>query len=160
MLTVGATLPDATFGSPTADGPSQTTTADVFAGKKAVLFAVPGAFTPTCHQNHMPGFVKNLDALKAKGVDVVACVAVNDVFVAGEWAKASGAMGKITILADGAAEFTKAVGMDIDLSGFGMGVRSKRYAAIVEDRVVKAVMVEESPANADASSADAVLAAL
>ncbi len=160
MLKPGDKLPDATFLTPGADGPEEVTTTDLFAGKKAVLFAVPGAFTPTCHANHLPGYLANLDAFKAKGVETIACVAVNDIFVVQAWGAATGATGKITLLADGSALFTKAAGMALDLTERGLGVRSKRYAAVIEDGEVKAVMVEETPATADASGADAVLGAL
>ncbi|MBH0238170.1 peroxiredoxin [Methylobrevis albus] len=156
-IAVGDTLPDAKFKISTADGPAEVTTADVFAGKKVVLFAVPGAFTPTCHMNHLPGFLENADAFKAKGVDTIACVAVNDVFVMKAWAAATGADGKITFLADGSADFAKATGLDIDLSGGGLGLRSKRYAMIVDDGVVTSLDIEEAPGKATVSGAAAVL---
>lgn len=160
MIQVGDKLPDATFLVPTDDGPQERTTQDLFGGKKAVLFAVPGAYTPTCHQNHMPGYVKNLDALKAKGVDLVACVAVNDIFVLDHWAKDTGAYGKIEMLADGSAAFTKKIGLEIDLTERGLGVRSHRYAMILEDGVVKHLGVEDGPPAVDVSSAEAILAKL
>lgn len=160
MIETGAALPDATFFTPSADGPSETTTAALFTGKKAVLFGVPGAFTPTCDQNHLPGFVAEHAALAEKGVDLVACVAVNDIFVVTAWAQSAKVGDAVTMLADGSALFTTAIGMDLDLTERGLGIRSKRYAMIVEDRVVRAVMVEDSPANHDRSSAASVLAAL
>ena len=160
MIKVGDRLPDANFMTPGADGPAALASADVFSGKKVVLFAVPGAFTPTCHNNHLPGFVEKGDALKAKGVDTIACVAVNDIFVVDAWAKQSGVGDAVTMLADGSALFTKAIGMDLDLTERGLGIRSKRYAMIVEDGVVKELMIEESPGQAIESGADAVLAKL
>lgn len=156
-IAVGDTLPDAKFKISTADGPAELTTADVFAGKKVVLFAVPGAFTPTCHMNHLPGFLENADAFKAKGIDTIACVSVNDVFVMKAWAAATGAEGKITFLADGSADFAKAIGLDLDLSGGGLGIRSKRYAMIVDDGVVTSLDIEEAPGKATVSGAAAVL---
>jgi peroxiredoxin len=117
------------------------------------LFAVPGAYTPTCHGQHMPGFVARYDELKSKGFDTVACTAVNDIFVLGNWAKDSKADGKILMLADGSAEFARKIGLDIDLSARGLGVRSKRYSMIVEDGVVKAINVEDAPPGHDKSSA-------
>ena len=136
------------------------TTAEIFGGKKVVLFAVPGAFTPTCHLKHLPGFIDNADAFKKKGVDTVACVAVNDPFVLDAWAKASGGKGKVLFLSDGNGEFTKKIGLDFDGSGIGLGTRSKRYAMLVEDGVVKALNIEDSPGVADASTAEKLLAAM
>ncbi|ODN66587.1 putative peroxiredoxin [Methylobrevis pamukkalensis] len=146
-IAVGDTLPDVTFMVPGADGPVKKTTAEIFGGRKVVLFAVPGAFTPTCHMNHLPGFVDNVDAILAKGVDSVACTAVNDVFVMGAWAKATGAEGKIEMLADGSGVFASALGLDLDLSSRGLGLRSQRYAMIVDDGIVKSLDVEERPAR-------------
>ncbi len=130
---------------------------EVFKGKKVVLFAVPGAFTPTCHKNHLPGFVQNAAAIKAKGVDSIAVTAVNDGFVMDAWKKASNAEGKIEFLADGNGEFAKAIDMTLDGSGNGLGLRSKRYSMLVEDGVVKKLNVEEAPGKAETSSADALL---
>lgn len=152
-VSVGDKLPDATFTEMTADGPANVTTGDLFGGRKVVLFAVPGAFTPTCHMNHLPGFLEHLDTIKGKGVDEVAVVAVNDVFVMGEWAKSTKGEGKIRYLADGGAGFTKAVGLDMDLSGAGLGLRSKRYSMIVEDGVVKSLNIEDNPGQAEISAA-------
>ena len=149
----GDRLPDAKFTVMGADGPTAKTINDVFSGKKVALFAVPGAYTPTCHKNHMPGFVDRVDEFKAKGIDTVACTAVNDIFVLTNWANDSGAAGKIEMLADGSGDFAKAIGLDIDLSGFGLGLRSKRYAMLVDDGVVKALNVDDSPPVADKSSA-------
>ena len=150
----GDKLPDAKFMVMTAEGPKPTTTAEVFAGKKVALFAVPGAYTPTCHKSHMPGFVSRVDELKAKGIDTIACTAVNDVFVLHEWAKDTGADGRIAMLADGSAEFARALGLEIDLTGFGLGVRSKRYAMLVDDGVVKVLNVEDAPPHHGVSSAE------
>jgi peroxiredoxin len=159
-ISVGDKMPEATFNVMTAEGPGQMTSAELFDGRKVAIFAVPGAFTPTCHMKHLPGFVSNADALKAKGVDTIACVSVNDVFVMDAWAEHSGAKDKITFLADGSANFTKAIGMELDASGFGMGIRSKRYAMLVDDGVVKVINEEEAPGTAEISSAEEILKAL
>jgi glutaredoxin/glutathione-dependent peroxiredoxin len=156
-IAVGEKLPEATFKEKTADGPVEVTTRGLFAGKKVVLFAVPGAFTPTCTLNHLPGYIENRDALLARGVDDIAVVAVNDWHVMGAWATQSNALGKIHFLADFDASFTKAMGLDIDLSGGGLGVRSKRYSMLVEDGVVKSLNIEESPGQATVSGAAAML---
>ena len=156
-IAVGSTIPQAKFKEKTADGPVEITTDELFKGKRVVLFAVPGAFTPTCTLNHLPGYLDNNDALRAKGVDEIAVVAVNDWHVMGAWAQASGGMGKIHFLADWDAAFTKALGLDIDLSGGGLGVRSKRYSMLVEDGVVKALNIEENPGQATVSSAESML---
>lgn len=155
-LNIGDTLPTATFRTMTADGVKELTTADVFGGKKVVLFAVPGAFTPTCHKTHLPGYVKNYDAITGQGVDTIACVAVNDVFVLDAWAEQSGAKGKVLMLADGNGDFTKAADMVLDGSGFGLGLRSKRYAAVVENGVVKEINVEENAGQVSVSGAETV----
>lgn len=153
-IKVGDRLPETTFRTMGADGtPKETKTDEVFAGKKVALFAVPGAYTPTCHKQHMAGFVQNYEQLKGKGFDVVACTSINDIFVLTNWAKDSGAAGKILMLADGSAEFAKKIGMDIDLFARGLGTRSKRYSMIVEDGVVKSFNVEDAPPNHDKSSA-------
>jgi peroxiredoxin len=152
-IKVGDSIPPGKFTVMGADGPAERTTADVFNGKKVALFAVPGAYTPTCHKNHMPGFVDRIDELKAKGIDTIACTAVNDVFVLDNWSKDTGASGRIDMLADGSGDFAKALGLDIDLSAFGLGVRSKRYAMLVDNGVVKVLNVEDSPPLAEKSSA-------
>lgn len=159
-IKVGDKLPNATFVVMTSDGPSPKTTAEVFGGKKVALFAVPGAFTPTCQQQHMPGFVARVDELKSKGVDTIACTAVNDVFVMAQFAKDTGAEGKILMLADGNAEFAKKLGLEVDLSGFGLGLRSKRYAMLVDDGVVKVLNVEDTPPDHDVSSAATLCSAI
>jgi peroxiredoxin len=156
-ISVGDSLPEATFRMLGAEGIESLSTADVFGGRTVVLFAVPGAFTPTCHLKHLPGFINHADDFKQKGVDTVACVAVNDPFVLDSWAKASGGQGKVLFLSDGNAEFTNKIGMDFDGSGIGLGTRSKRYAMIVEDGVVKALNLEDSPGVADKSTAENLL---
>jgi len=156
-IKVGDRLPEAKFRVMTAEGPGWKTTDEVFKGKKVVLFAVPGAFTPTCHKNHLPGFVQNAAAIKAKGIDSIAVTAVNDGFVMDAWKKASNAEGKIEFLADGNGEFAKAIDMTLDASGNGLGLRSKRYSMLVEDGVVKKLNIEEAPGKAETSSADALL---
>ena len=156
-IKVGDRLPEAKFRVMTAEGPGWKTTDEVFKGNKVVLFAVPGAFTPTCHKNHMPGFVTNADKIKAKGVESIYVTSVNDVFVMNEWRKASSADGKVDVLADGAAEFAKAIGLDMDMSAGGMGVRSKRYAMLVDDGVVKILNIEDAPGKADISGAENLL---
>lgn len=153
-IKVGDRLPDATFTVMGPAGPKPVKAADFFAGKKVALFAIPGAYTPTCHQKHLPGFLAHLDELSSKGVKVVACTAVNDIFVLDYWAKDTGAMDKIEMLADGSATFTKAIGLDVDLTARGMGVRSKRYAMLVDDGVVKVLNVEDVPSDHDKSSAE------
>ena len=158
-ITVGDKLPEATF-TVMDGGPKQVSSSDVFAGKRVALFAVPGAFTPTCSEHHLPGFIAHVAQLKAKGVDLVACTAVNDVFVLDAWAKARGADGAITMLADGSAAFAKALGLDIDLGPFGLGVRSKRYAMIVDDGAVKYLAIEDSPPEHSKATAEKLLAAL
>jgi peroxiredoxin len=152
-INVGDRLPDATFTTMSADGPKPMTTAEVFGGKKVALFAVPGAFTPTCSKQHLPGYVAKYDELKSKGFDLIACTAVNDVFVLSAWSADGGADGKVLMLADGSADFAKKLGLEIDLTARGLGVRSKRYSAIVEDGVVKSLNVEDAPPNHDKSSA-------
>lgn len=139
----GQRLPDASFKVKTAEGSKDMTTADIFGGKTVVVVGVPGAFTPTCSMNHVPGFVENFDALARKGVDTVAVVAVNDQHVMEAWARATGGAGKLLFLADGNADFTRAVGLEFDLSAGGMGVRSRRYSMLVRDGVVESLNVEQ-----------------
>ncbi len=142
-IQVGDKLPEATFTTPTEDGPKPVTTAEVFGGKTVALFAVPGAFTPTCDARHLPGFIDNAAAFKAKGVDTIACVSVNDVFVMKAWAKASEGSEAILFLADGNADFAGKLGLELDASKFGMGKRSQRYSMLVVDGVVKQLNVEQ-----------------
>lgn len=156
-IAAGQKLPEATFKINDGDGPANLTTDQMFAGKKVVLFGVPGAFTPTCSMNHLPGFLENRDAILAKGVDDIAVVAANDVFVMNAWAKATGGEGKIKFLADGSADFAKAIGLDADFSKGGMGTRYRRFSAIVEDGVVTQLNVEEAPGKAEISGAAKIL---
>jgi peroxiredoxin len=144
----------------TPEGIKDVSVSELTSGKKVVLFAVPGAFTPTCSEKHLPGFVDQADAIRAKGVDAVVCVAVNDPFVMSAWEKARNVGGKIQMLSDGNAELARALGLDFDGSSVGLGTRSKRYAMIVEDGIVKTLLVEDAPAQAEKSSAAAILAAL
>jgi peroxiredoxin len=156
-IKVGDKLPHATFRLVTDDGPRPVTTQEFFAGKTIVLFGLPGAFTPTCHKNHLPGFIANDAAFKAKGVAEVAMTSVNDHFVLSAWSKDAGAGGHVTFLADGSAEFAKAAGLDFDASANGLGVRSRRYSMLIEDGVVKLLNIEESPGKADLSTAEHLL---
>lgn len=156
-IKVGDKIPEGGFAVMTAEGPGAMTTDELFGGKKVVLFSVPGAFTPACSTKHLPGFVENADAIRAKGVDTVACLAVNDVFVMDAWGKSAGTAGKVTMLADGNGEFTKALGLELDASGFGMGTRGLRFALVVEDGVVAQAHIEESPVEVEASAAENIL---
>ncbi len=155
-IAVGDKLPATTFIQPTAEGPQPVAAADYFAGKRVALFSVPGAFTPTCSAKHLPGFVEKADALKAKGIDEIACTAVNDAFVMGAWGKASGVDGKVTMLADGNGDFVKALGLEMDGSKFGMGGRGQRFAMVVKDGVVEHLFVE-APGEFRVSSAEYML---
>jgi peroxiredoxin len=156
-IKVGDKLPNATFRVMTGEGPKPKTTDEIFKGKKVVLFAVPGAFTPTCTKLHLPSFANNAAAIKAKGIDTIAVTGVNDVFVMDAWKKASGADGKVEFLADGNGEFAKALDMAFDGSGNGLGIRSKRYSMLVEDGVVKKLNIEDAPGKCDVSGGDALL---
>jgi peroxiredoxin len=158
-IQVGAKVPSVKVKVVTKDGTKEANTADLFAGKKVVLFAVPGAFTPLCSAQHLPGFVSKADEMKKKGVDEIFCLSVNDGWVMDAWGKDRSALGKVTLIADGSAEFTKAVDLTLDASGAGLGIRSQRYAAIIENGVVKHLAVEK-PMKFEVSSAEAVLAAL
>jgi peroxiredoxin len=160
MIKVGDRLPNATFMTMTPDGPKPKTTDDIFKGKKVVLFAVPGAFTPTCHKNHLPGFLTNADKIKQKGIDEIAVTGVNDVFVMDAWKKNTGAEGKVEFLADGSANFAKALGLSVDLGERGLGTRSQRYCMVVDDGVVKTLNVEDAPGKADISGAENLLKGL
>ena len=156
-IKVGDRLPSTTFMTMTADGPKPKTTDEIFKGKKVVLFAVPGAFTPTCHKNHLPGFLTNADKIKGKGIDTIAVTGVNDVFVMDAWKKNTAAEGKIEFLADGSAAFANAIGLSVDLGARGLGTRSQRYAMVVDDGVVKTLNVEDQPGKADISGAENLL---
>ena len=160
IIQVGDRLPAVNLKQLTADGIKDVPITELISGKRVVLFAVPGAFTPTCSEKHLPGFLDQAGAIRAKGVDAILCVAVNDPFVVGAWEKAKNVGGKVIMLSDGNAEFTRAIGLDFDGSAVGLGTRSKRYAMVVDDGVVKTLMVEDAPAQAEKSSASAVLAAL
>lgn len=160
-IQIGERLPDVTLTEyvDTADdacpaGPQQRPLAELAKGKKVALFAVPGAFTPTCSEQHLPGFLERYDDLKAKGVDEIWCVAVNDAFVMGAWGRDQGVNGRIRMLADGSGELTRALGLDMDLSARGLGVRSKRYSALIEDGVVRQLNIDEGGklATSDARS--------
>ena len=143
-MQVGEKIPDVKLKAVTAEGKQEEIgTRELFQGKKAILFGVPGAFTPTCSAKHLPGFVAQYDELKAKGVDLVACLSVNDAFVMEAWGKDRGALGKVVMLADGSAAFTKAAGLELDLTGAGLGLRCKRWAAVLEDGVVKSLDVDD-----------------
>ncbi len=155
---VGDSIPEATLKVMGEKGPQDVTTAEMFGGKKVVLFAVPGAFTPTCSAAHLPGFVVNADKIKEKGVDAIVCLSVNDAFVMDAWGKGANAE-ELIMAADGNGDFTKAMGLEMDGSGFGMGLRSQRYALIAEDGKITTLNVE-APGQFDVSSADAVMAAL
>ena len=159
-IAVGQRLPEVTIKSATADGPKEVNTAEFFAGRKVVLFGVPGAFTPTCSNNHLPGFVENFDAFKARGVDAIAVTAVNDAFVMGAWARFTGAEGKLDFLADGSADFARALGLDIDLSKGGLGTRVRRFSMLVDNGEVKLLNIEEVPSQAETSSAARLLGQL
>jgi glutaredoxin/glutathione-dependent peroxiredoxin len=156
-IKVGDTLPTTTFRVMTAEGPKPKSSDEVFKGKKVALFAVPGAFTPTCSNLHMPSFLNNVDAFKAKGVDTVAVTSVNDPFVMKAWAEKTGGDGKIDFLADGSAEFAKGIDMVLDATAGGLGIRSKRYSMLVEDGVVKQINIEEAPGKCEVSGGQALL---
>jgi glutaredoxin/glutathione-dependent peroxiredoxin len=156
----GDRLPDVPLTIATSEGPRPTTSGEYFTGKRVALFAVPGAFTPTCHKNHLPGFLTNSDQIKQKGIDTIAVTGVNDVFVMDAWKQNTGAAGKIEFLADGSAAFAKAVGLSVDLGERGLGTRSQRYAMVVDDGVVKTLNVEDTPGKAEVSGAESLLKGL
>jgi peroxiredoxin len=159
-IKVGDMLPSVTLRQVTPSGAKEVSTKSFFAGRKVVLFAVPGAFTPTCSQRHLPGYVERAADLKAKGIDEVACVAVNDAAVLTAWGRDQKAEGKVALLADGSGDFTRALGLELDLSKMGLGIRSQRYSMLVEDGVVKSLNLEPAPGQVDASGAEAMLKAL
>lgn len=158
-IQIGESIPSVTLHYMGADGPTATTTDDLFGGKKVVVFGLPGAFTPTCSASHLPGFVVQSDALFAKGVDRIVCISVNDAFVMDAWGKQHNAEDSVMMIADGNADFAKAVGLDMDLTARGMGVRSQRYAMIIDDGVVIQLKVEE-PGKFEVSDAETILNAL
>ena len=159
-IKVGEKLPSGTFGIMKSEGPGSISSDELFRGKRVVLFSVPGAFTPTCSKTHLPGFVQNASALKSKGIDTVACLAVNDVFVMDAWGKGAGADGKVLMLADGNATYTKALGLDLDASGFGMGTRGQRFALVAKDGTVEKLMVEPSAGQCTVSGGESILNSL
>jgi peroxiredoxin len=159
-ITVGDKIPSATLKQLTPEGVKEFTTDEIFGGKKIVLFAVPGAFTPACSQRHLPGYVENAASLKAKGIDEIACVAVNDAFVMGAWGKEQKTEGKVRMLADGSGDFARALGLELDLAKGGLGVRSKRYSMLIDNGIVKSLNVEAQPGQVDTSGAEAMLRAL
>ncbi len=158
-IKTGDKVPAGTLTRMTESGPAPITTDELFGGRTVLLFSVPGAFTPTCSAKHLPGFVENADALKARGIDAIACIAVNDVFVMNAWGKAGGATDKVMMLADGNATYARALGLELDASGFGMGVRGQRFAIVVDNGVASNVLVE-GPGEFKVSTAEHVLGLL
>ena len=158
-IQAGEKMPSGTFGVMTDSGPGSLSTDELFSGKKVVLFSVPGAFTPTCSLNHLPGFVDHADELLEKGVDTIACMAVNDVFVMHAWGKDRGVGDKVLMLADGNGEYSTQLGLELDASGFGMGTRGQRFAIVVDNGVATHVAIE-APGEFEVSKAESILAAL
>jgi glutaredoxin/glutathione-dependent peroxiredoxin len=159
-INVGDRIPSVTLKQLTSEGVKEFTTDEIFRGKRVVLIAVPGAFTPACSQRHLPGYVDKAADIKAKGIDEIACVAVNDAFVMGAWGRDQKAEGKVRMLADGSGDFTRALGLELDLSKGGLGMRSKRYSMLVDDGVVKSLNVEQQPGQVDLSGVEAMLKTL
>jgi peroxiredoxin len=159
-INVGDKIPSVTLKQLTPEGVKEVTTDEIFGGKKVVLFAVPGAFTPACSQRHLPGFVERSADIKAKGIDEIACVAVNDAFVMGAWGRDQKTEGKVRMLADGSGDFVRALGLELDLSKGGLGIRSQRYSMLVDNGVVKSLNIEKQPGQVDVSGAEAMLRAL
>lgn len=159
-IATGDRVPSVTFRQMTDEGIKELPSDELFAGKKVVLFALPGAFTPTCSDQHLPGYIRALDAFRDKGVDLVACTSVNDAFVLHAWASQNGATKELAMLADGNGDFAKAVGLELDARGFGLGIRSKRYAMVIEDGVVTTLEVEQTPGAVEVSDAESLLAAV
>ena len=158
-ISTGDRMPAGEFGVMTDSGPSAVSTDELFSGKKVVLFSVPGAFTPTCSMQHLPGFVDRADEILGKGVDTIACMAVNDAFVMGAWGKDRDVGDKVSMLADGNGEYTKSLGLEMDATGYGMGMRGQRFAIVVDDGVATHVAIEQ-PGQFEVSSAEAILAQL
>lgn len=158
-IQAGEKMPSGALGVMTDSGPGGISTDDLFSGKKVVLVSVPGAFTPTCSMNHLPGFVGHADEILGKGVDTIACMAVNDIFVMAAWGKDQGVGDKVMMLADGNGEYAQALGLELDASGFGMGTRGQRFALVVDDGVATHVAVE-APGQFEVSKAEAILEAL
>src|SRR5204862_1668958 len=159
-IQVGDKIPSTTLKQMTPEGPKDVTTDELFGGKKVALFAVPGAFTPACSQRHLPGYVERAADIRAKGIDEIVCVAVNDVFVMTAWGKEQRAEGKVRMLADGSGDFVRALGLDLDLSKMGLGTRSKRYSMLVDNGGVKSLVVETSPGQVEGSGGHAVVRVL
>jgi peroxiredoxin len=159
-INIGDRIPSVTLKQLTAEGVKEFTTDEIFRGKRVVLIAVPGAFTPACSQRHLPGYVDKAADIRAKGIDEIACVAVNDAFVMGAWGRDQKADGKVRMLADGSGDFARALGLDLDLGKGGLGIRSKRYSMLVDDGVVRSLNVEQQPGQVDVSGAEAMLKAL
>jgi peroxiredoxin len=159
-INIGDKIPSVTLKQLTPEGVKEVTTDEIFRGKKVVLLGVPGAFTPACSQRHLPGFVDRAADIKAKGVDEIACVAVNDAFVMGAWGREQKAEGRVRMLADGSGDFARSLGLELDLTKGGLGIRSQRYSMLVDDGVVKSLNVEKQPGQVDASGAEAMLKAL
>ena len=159
LIVTGEKMPSGSFGVMTESGPNQVSTEELFSGKKVVLVSVPGAFTPTCSKGHLPGYINLADELAAKGVDTIACMAVNDVFVMGAWGRDRGAGDKVMMLADGNGDYAKALGLDFDASAHGMGVRGQRFAIVVDDGVATHIAVEAA-GQFDVSKAESILATL
>jgi glutaredoxin/glutathione-dependent peroxiredoxin len=159
-LSVGDTIPDVKLTTITADGVKPVQSREVLGKGKVVLFGVPGAFTPTCNDHHLPGFVMQADEILAKGIDRIACIAVNDAFVMNAWGNSQGTGDKILMLADGNGDFAAQAGLELDLTGVGLGHRSRRFAAILQDGVVEQIFVEENPGGVDVSGSDKILKAL
>jgi glutaredoxin/glutathione-dependent peroxiredoxin len=159
-INVGDKIPSVTLKQLTPEGVKEVTTDEIFRGKKVVLFAVPGAFTPACSQRHLPGFVERAADIKAKGVEEIACVAVNDAFVMGAWGRDQKTEGRVRMLADGSGDLVRALGLELDLSKGGLGIRSQRYSMLVDNGVVKSLNIEKQPGQVDVSGAEAMLRAL
>ncbi len=160
MLKEGDKIPAVTLKQMTSEGPTDVPLADYCAGRKVVIFALPGAFTPTCSESHVPSYIDNAKALRDKGVEAVACISTADFFVMNAWGKSMGVGNNVDMLADGNAEFTRGAGMTLDLSGFGLGERSQRYVMVLDDGVITHLAIESDPSAATVSAADAVLAKL
>ena len=158
-ISVGDKIPAVDLNILTDDGPGGISTDEIFSGKKVAIFGLPGAFTPTCSAKHLPSFVNNADALKEKGIDTIACISVNDAFVMDAWGKAQDVGGRVTMIADGSANFAKAAGLDIDMSGKGYGLRNRRFSMVVDDGVVKSLNIDE-PGTFENTSADVMLGEL
>lgn len=156
-IAIGDKFPDSSFKIMSEDGPRDISSSEIFSGKRIVLFALPGAFTPTCHREHLPGYIDNLEVIKSKGIDDVYVLSVNDIWVMNAWAKSTNGLGKIGFLADGSAEVTTALGMDVNTGPGGMGIRSKRYSMLLEDEIVKTLNIEEKRGQTVNSGAATIL---